>query len=195
MLEKIANDIAIDERDFQLHWFTRNERHFIVEMLSETEIETLFDWLSDHGNCPASNYAAFILGGVAKSNVESALRMALNRSDDPLLKINCCNSLAGLGVSDICSQLLGAVAGHALEEGLIDQMPEQGSEESKDWFKELQIKYERRSVMILHLCEMIEALGFCGLDLCKNVLDCLKLHENQLVREEVKSTSNKLLNC
>lgn len=157
--KKIADLIAVDDDSFGFIWFTRNERQLIVEMLTERDASTLFKWLSNEDRYPACNYAAFILGATEEPDALAALRTRLGATEDPLVKINCLNALAALGDVDVRHQLMGVVTGYLEAEGLGDVTPP--TNEEIRWIPALTSKFGRE-VMLIHLCEAIDALGMCG---------------------------------
>ena len=91
----------------------------------------------------------------------SPLMERLNETDDPLVKINCANSLAALGANDVKGTLLGIVSGYLLDETISTIAPSGCEQSAIQWPSRL-VKAFGRSVMLIHLCETIDALAMVG---------------------------------
>lgn len=191
--KSIYNLVVIEDDTFQFTWFTRNERDFILEMLEEPEINTLCRWLSSEDKYPACNYASFILGGTGNTRLISHLTERLQKTRDPLIKVNCANALAALGDVDVKGDLLGMVSGYLLDEGVLTIPPSGCSQEAIQWPSNLQKKFSK-SVMIIHLCETIDALAMVGDAACVDTLKLIEKASDKSVADEAKGAIRRLLN-
>jgi hypothetical protein len=191
--KRIVDLIAVDDHSFDFIWFTRNERDFIVAMLSDSEKETLCGWLSNEKAYAACNYASFILGGTGDKKMVPYLRQRLDATNDSLIKINCTNALASLGQQDVRGKLMGAVAGYTLAEGLSTIPPTVAEKDALEWVPNLTAKFGR-SVMLIHLCETIDALGLCGDENAVDLMRQLEQAPDKSVVDEAKGALRRLVN-
>ncbi len=191
--KSIYDLIAVGEDDFDFIWFTRNERDFIIEMLSDPDKDTLCRWLSNEEKGPACNYAIFILGGTADSRMVSPLLDRLRQTKNPLVKINCANSLSALGSKEVKDVLNGIIAGYLLEESLVTIAPSGCKEDALGWISSLNQEFGR-TVMLIHLCESIDALATVGDAACLEVLKKFECAYDRTVVEEAKGAIRRLVN-
>lgn len=191
--KNIYDLVVVRDDSFKFTWFTRNERDFITEMLTEPDKETLSRWLSNEEKYPACNYASFILGGTGDTRMVSPLMERLHETDDPLVKINCANSLAALGANDVKGTLLGIVSGYLLDE-TISTIPPSGCEQDTIQWSSRLVKAFGRSVMLIHLCETIDALAMVGDAACLDTLKLLERAPDKSVAEEAKGAIRRLVN-
>lgn len=191
--KNIYDLVVVQDDSFQFTWFTRNERDFITEMLTEPDKETLSRWLSNEEKYPACNYASFILGGTGDTRMVSPLMERLQETDDPLVKINCANSLAALGATDVKGTLLGIVSGYLLDETLSTIAPSGCEQDAIQWPSRL-VKDFGRSVMLIHLCETVDALAMVGDAACVDTLKLLERSPDKSVADEAKGAIRRLVN-
>ena len=190
--KKIFDLITLGDDSFAMVWFTRDERDFITEMLSVQEKQTLCRWLQNESKYAACNYASFILGGTCDIEMVSELRARFDATNDPLVKVNCANALAALGECTMKSTLLGIVTGYLLVEHLATVKPPVAEQEAIDWVPALTQNFGK-NVMLIHLCESIDALGMCGDESSVNLLKILTEAPDKSVADEAKGALNRLL--
>ncbi len=191
--KRIVDLIAVQDDSFEFIWFTRNEREFIVEMLGAQEKETLLRWLGNETRYPACNYASFILGGTREKRFIRQLRERLEGTSDALVKVNCANALAGLGDDSIVTTLWGMVTGYLLEEGLVTVQPVGADSHGIGLAAEIASRFGR-NVMLIHLCESIDALAMCGDERAVDVMRQLEQAGDKAVAEEARGAVRRLLN-
>jgi 3',5'-cyclic AMP phosphodiesterase CpdA len=191
--KSIYDLIAVGDDTFDFTWFTRNERDFIIEMLSDADKETLCRWLSNEQKYPACNYAIFILGGTADPRIVSPLLVRLHETGDPLVKINCANSLAALGSKEVKNTLIGIAAGYLLEESIITIAPSGCEKDALEWTSNLNKRFGR-TVMLIHLCETIDALAMVGDAACVEILKQFECAADKTVADEAKGAIRRLVN-
>lgn len=183
--KKIYDLIVAEDDSFEFTWFTRDEREFIVSMLNESTKSTLCRWVANEDRYPACNYAAFILGGTRDNKLFKCLRERLTKTNDNLIKINCTNALAALGDNSVVNKLIGAVSGYALGTELLTVACKGSDADALGWANGLENKFGRH-VMILHICESIEALSVRGDESAIDLLRVLGTSSDQSVADEAK---------
>jgi len=189
--EKIVSNIRVGNDDFGFTWFTRNEREFVLEMLTRSDVLTLCSWLTNESKYPACNYAAFILGGVQNEIAKSALRKQLFKTEDVLVRTNCATALAYLGESTGRDLMIGFIAGYCLDNELITIQPVGCNNSALRWVGELTERFERH-VMLVHLCECVDALATIGSAEDLDLLNRLAQDSEQAISDEAHASARVL---
>jgi hypothetical protein len=191
--KKIFDLIVLEDDSFDFIWFTRNERDFIVEMLSSSEKHTICSWLENETRYPACNYASFILGGTSDKQMIPFLKNRLENTLDPLIKINCSNSLAALGDDSGKFILMGFINGYLIDKKL-STIPIAGADSvALLWASELKKKYGK-NVMLIHLCESVDAISKVGDANSVDILKQLYSAPDQSVIDEASGAIRRLVN-
>lgn len=117
----IARLVREDPGEFGMIWFGRDERSFLVEMLTDdADVDRLLEWLSSFERYEARQFAAFILGGFPRGRLsESSLEKLWSVAEwcgpgpnDLLTRINCVNTLGFLGETPVVGDLCSIVASY-----------------------------------------------------------------------------------
>ncbi|MBU4350676.1 metallophosphoesterase [bacterium] len=183
--------IKPNDDSFDWIWFTRDERSFLSEMItSDREINTLRKWLKNDGWSPACNYAAFILGGLKNPEEIKYLKEKFDDTNSSIAKLNCINSITLLGDKSGKDFIAGIVEGYLISKNLIDldAISPNVPTDSLHIFEDIKRKFkdEDANVPILHLCESIAALSFCGDKDTIPLLESLKKSNDKNIVDEAK---------
>ena len=98
-----------------------------------------------------------------------------------------------LGDESIGNMLAGAVSGYALDEGLLTMPPAGVDKDALKWASKLTKRFNR-PIMLIHICESIDALAICGDKKALDIMRSLESASDKSIAGEAKAALRTLAN-
>ncbi len=192
----ILNLVRSGSTTFPFIWFTRAERDFLSDMLTEDDIRTLRSWLVGSTYVP-KQFAAFIFGGLPPNpDIISLLGRSMTWSGDTLTNINCINALAFLGEKGVAPSLFAIIGAYLEFKGVTGlPLPQIGvpptGAVSAEHMLELSREHGMQAV-VLHVRESVEGLSLIADSRALPFLHTALMDDNPDFVAEVRSAVSRL---